>query len=76
MFCGHEGNGSAWESKSLPPVHFIHLFKSQSVDKVAHSGGDNDRLVGSNLPQASTVKVIKVCVGNENEVDRGEVMVG
>jgi len=28
------------------------------------------------LSQASTVKVIKVCVGNENEVDRGEVMMG
>lgn len=46
------------------------------MDEVAHAGGDNDGLIGSNLPQASTVKVIKVGVSNENEVDRGEVMVG
>ncbi len=76
MFCGHEGDGGTRKSKSLPPVHFIHLFESQSVDEVAHAGGDNDGLIGSNLPQASTVKVIKVGVSNENEVDRGEVMVG
>ena len=46
------------------------------MNKVANSSGHDNGLIGGNPAEAATVEMIKMGVGNENEVDGGKVVVG
>lgn len=74
MFGWDESNCCSGEAEALPPIHFVNLLKTKAVDKVAYSRRDNDGLVSRNPPQAAAVKVIKMSVGDKNEVDRGKLV--
>lgn len=75
MFGGNKGNGGTGKAETFPPLHFVDLFKTETVDEVAHARGDDDRLVGGDLSQASPIEVVEMSVGDEDEVDRGELVV-
>ena len=46
------------------------------MNKVANSSGHDNGLIGGNPAEAATVEMIKMGVGDENEVDGGKVVVG
>jgi len=76
MLGGDKGDGGSGETKSFPPFHFVHLFEAQTVDKVAHPVGYYDGLIGGNAAKAFAVEVVKMGVGDEDEVDIGKMVVG
>jgi hypothetical protein len=74
MFCGNKCDGCTGKAKPFPPFHFIDFFKAKSVNQISHPRGNNDGLVGCDLSETPAVKVIKMGMGNQNKVDRGEVV--
>ncbi len=76
VFGGHKGDGCPRKTEPFPPLHFIDFFKSEPVNKIANSGGNDNGLVGGDSSEAAPVEVVKVGVGDENQIDRGEVMMG
>ena len=74
MFCGNKCDGRTRKAQSLPPFHFIDFFKAKSVNQIPHSRGNDNGLVGCDLPEAPTVKVIEMGMGDQNKVNRGEVV--
>jgi len=76
VFGGHKGDGRPRKPEPFPPFHFINFFKSEPVHEIADSVWNNNGLVGGDSAQATPVEVVEVGVGDENQIDRGEVMVG
>ena len=76
MFCRNKSNGGSRKAKAFPPTHFVHFFKAETVDKIAHAGGNDDRLIGGDLAKTAAMQVIEMGMGDEHEVDRGKVVVG
>ena len=73
---GDKSDGCPRKTESFPPLHFIDFFKSEAVYEIANSGGNDNGLVGGDSPEAPPVEMVEVGVGDENQIDRGEVMVG
>jgi len=76
VFGGHKGDGRPRKPEPFPPLHFIDFFKSEPVHEIPNSGWNDNGLVGGDSAQATPVEVVEVGVGDENQIDRGEVMVG
>ena len=76
VFGGDKGDGRPRKAEPFPPLHFIDFFKSEPMHEIADSGGNDDGLVGGDSPEAPPVEMVEVGVGDENQIDRGEVVVG
>ena len=76
VFGGNKGDSRPRKAESFPPIHFIDFFKSKSVHEIADSVGYDNGLVGGDAAEAPSVEMIEVGVGDENQINRGEVMVG
>jgi len=76
VFGGDKGDGRSRKTEAFPPLHFIDFFKSKTVHEIADTGGTDNGLVGGDSAEAAPVEVVEVGVGDEDQIDRGEVMVG
>lgn len=76
MFGGDKSDRGAGKPQSFPPFHLIHLLETDSVHQVADPGRHNDRLVGGDLAETPPVEVIEMGVGDEHQVDVGQVVMG
>jgi len=52
----------------------VNFLEAEVVDEVADGEGDDDGLIGSDSAEGAAVEVIEMGVGDENEVDAGEVV--
>jgi hypothetical protein len=59
---------------SLPVVQLVNAPKAEVVNEVPDVKWYNDRLIGGDAAERSTIKVIKMRVGHEDEIDRGQVV--
>ena len=55
MFCWNKSDGGSQKAKALPPFHFVHFFKAETVDKIAHVGWNDDRLIGGDLAKTAAM---------------------
>jgi len=76
MFGGDKSDRGAGKPQSFPPFHLIHLLEADSVHQVADPGRHNDRLVGGDLAETTPVEVVEMGVGDEHQVDVGQVVMG
>lgn len=72
---GDKSDGRTWKTQALPPVHLIDLFKTKAVDEISHARRNDDGLVGGDFAEAAAMEVIKMGMGDEDEIDGGEVVV-
>ena len=76
VFGGDKGDSRSRKTEAFPPLHFIDFFKSKPVHEIADSGGNDNGLIGGDPTEAPPVEMVEMGVGDENQIDRGEVMVG
>ena len=50
VFGGHKGDGGRGETKALPPLHFVNLFKTDPVDEIANSIRNDNGLIRGDPP--------------------------
>lgn len=76
VFGGDKGDGRPRKTEPFPPLHFIDFFKSKPVYEITDSGWNDNGLVGRDSAEATPVKMIEVGVGDEDKIDRRQVVVG
>ena len=76
VFGRDKGDGRPRKTEAFPPLHFIDFFKSKPVHKIADSIGNDNGLVGGDSAEAPPIEMVEVGVGDEDQIDRWEVMVG
>ena len=76
VFGGDKGDSRSRKTEAFPPLHFIDFFKSKTVHEIADTGGNDNGLIGGDSTQAPPVEMVEMGVGDENQIDRGEVMMG
>lgn len=76
VFGGNKGDGRRGETKPFPPIHFVDFFETNAMNKIPNARGNHNRLVGGNPTEASAVQVIKMSVGDQNQINVGQMMMG
>ena len=74
VFGRNKRDGRPGETEPFPPFHFVDFLEAKTVHQISHPGWNDDGLVGRDLPEAATVKVIEMGMGDQNKVDRGQVV--
>jgi len=69
-----ERNSKRTELDRLPFIELVHDVESQAVDQAPDADRNDDGLIGGNRPQRSPIEMIEMRVGDENEINRGQMM--
>lgn len=69
-----EGHLERAEFIRLPVAQLLHMVEAETVDEAADIFGDNDALVAGDGAECFAVKMVKVGMGHQHEVDRREVV--
>ena len=74
LFRSRERNLKRSESHRLPVIKLMHNVETKIVHQISDAHGHDNRLIRGDAPQGTSVEMIKVRMGYQDEVNRRQMM--
>src|SRR5436309_3799948 len=74
MMRGGERNSERSELDGLPFVELVHEVEPEPMHQSPHPDRNDERLIGRDRAQGPAIEVIEMREGDENEIDRGQMV--
>jgi hypothetical protein len=74
MMARRESNGYIADIEVFPFPQFMDSIKTKIMDQITNSAWHHDGLSGGDPAQATSIQMVEVSVGNQNQINRRQVI--